>query len=68
LHLVGYLYYWQMGFNSVFKWLRNSSFAEVKFVKLTANSWFRLTFHNLSFLNNLIQRGFNLWSDAGFTF
>jgi len=21
LHLVGYLYYWQMGFNSVFKWL-----------------------------------------------
>jgi len=22
LHLVGYLYYWQMGFNSVFKGLR----------------------------------------------
>jgi len=22
LHLVGYLYYWQMGFNSVFKWLK----------------------------------------------
>jgi hypothetical protein len=24
LHLVGYLYYWQMGFNSVFKGLRQS--------------------------------------------
>jgi hypothetical protein len=23
LHLAGYLYYWQMGFNSVFKELRN---------------------------------------------
>ena len=23
LHLVGYLYYWQMGFNSVFKGLKN---------------------------------------------
>ena len=23
LHLVGYLYYWQMGFNSVFKGLRD---------------------------------------------
>jgi len=23
LHLVGYLYYWQMGFNSVFKGLTN---------------------------------------------
>jgi len=25
LHLVGYLYYWQMGFNSVFKGLRVTS-------------------------------------------
>jgi hypothetical protein len=24
LHLVGYLYYWQMGFNSVFKGLREA--------------------------------------------
>jgi len=24
LHLVGYLYYWQMGFNSVFKGLRDT--------------------------------------------
>jgi hypothetical protein len=24
LHLVGYLYYWQMGFNSVFKGLSES--------------------------------------------
>ena len=24
LHLVGYLYYWQMGFNSVFKLLNHS--------------------------------------------
>jgi len=29
LHLVGYLYYWQMGFNSVFKGLikRHSTFS-----------------------------------------
>jgi len=26
LHLVGYLYYWQMGFNSVFKGLRRACF------------------------------------------
>ena len=25
LHLVGYLYYWQMGFNSVFKGLKHTS-------------------------------------------
>ena len=24
MHLVGYLYYWQMGFNSVFKGLKTS--------------------------------------------
>jgi hypothetical protein len=25
LHLVGYLYYWQMGFNSVFKGLKKTA-------------------------------------------
>jgi len=30
LHLVGYLYYWQMGFNSVFKGLSNTQFREEK--------------------------------------
>ena len=27
LHLVGYLYYWQMGFNSVFKGLKQTTLA-----------------------------------------
>jgi len=32
LHLVGYLYYWQMGFNSVFKGL--NSMGVIKFLNL----------------------------------
>jgi hypothetical protein len=30
LHLVGYLYYWQMGFNSVFKGLRVGQLTDQK--------------------------------------
>ena len=35
LHLVGYLYYWQMGFNSVFKVLRTCRLLDTMHTHLT---------------------------------
>jgi hypothetical protein len=38
LHLVGYLYYWQMGFNSVFKGLKEYELYDVMQVRLLSSS------------------------------
>jgi len=46
LHLVGYLYYWQMGFNSVFKGLRS--------VLQAGRTWVRFAIESLEFFIDLI--------------
>jgi len=39
LHLVGYLYYWQMGFNSVFKGLTAHCFVWMADGRTVMNWW-----------------------------
>ena len=51
LHLVGYLYYWQMGFNSVFKELRSGLFKE-QFSKKYTSSRRQKEFYLVHKLNN----------------
>ena len=48
LHLVGYLYYWQMGFNSVFKGLK---------VKNPKNFHYLLRDNLEEFNSHLLRRG-----------
>jgi len=47
LHLVGYLYYWQMGFNSVFKGLN------IRFNRNKYNSHVLQNYSNIEFYSNL---------------